>query len=159
MKHAHNMLHHSLERLLKLNARILLTGLSTRFEQERRSETTCQAQRLTDRLDNFGLTSHLPHRSHITMSRRTAVIEEFDDDTDLPLPSRPLPNTGAKGPLLKEISSDEEDLDTGNEPTATTSQPQQYQPRPPQPSSSQFQAPPQGYSVEKIQELYPDYKT
>lgn len=67
------------------------------------------------------------------MSRRTAMVEEFDDDTDLPLPSRPLPNTGAKGPLLKEISSDEEDeeddLITSNEPTATTSQ---FQQRPPQ---------------------------
>ncbi|KAL4073691.1 signal recognition particle, SRP19 subunit [Scleroderma yunnanense] len=44
------------------------------------------------------------------MSRRTAVIEEFDDDTDLPLPSRPLPNTGTHGPILEEITpSDDED--------------------------------------------------
>lgn len=106
--------------------------------------------------------SPLTPTPHITMSRRTAIIEEFDDDTDLPLPSRPLRNTGTKGPLLKEVSSDEDDLDIGNEPTATTSQPQQYQPRPPQPSSSQSQsqtAPPTGFTVEKIQELYPDYKT
>jgi len=94
------------------------------------------------------------------MSRRTAVIEEVDDDTDLPLPSRPLPNTGTKGPLLQEVSSDEDDdLETGNEPTATTSQTQQRQTRPLQSSSSQSQAPPQGFTAEKIQELYPDYKT
>lgn len=38
-----------------------------------------------------------------TMSRRTATVEEeFDDDTDLPLPSR-LPNTGTRGAILEEI--------------------------------------------------------
>jgi len=38
------------------------------------------------------------------MSRKTAIIEEeFDDDTDLPLPSQPLPNLGTYGPLLEEI--------------------------------------------------------
>ncbi|KAK0449600.1 signal recognition particle, SRP19 subunit [Desarmillaria tabescens] len=42
------------------------------------------------------------------MSRRTAVVEEFDDDTDLPLPSQPLPNTGYNGPLLQEINSDDD---------------------------------------------------
>lgn len=43
------------------------------------------------------------------MSRRAAIIEEFNDDTDLPLPSLPLPNTGSRGPLLQElhISDDE----------------------------------------------------
>lgn len=43
------------------------------------------------------------------MSRRAAIVEEFDDDTDLPLPSQPLPNTGSRGPLLQEmdISDDE----------------------------------------------------
>ncbi|EIM81982.1 uncharacterized protein STEHIDRAFT_114659 [Stereum hirsutum FP-91666 SS1] len=33
------------------------------------------------------------------------IIEEFDDDFDLPLPSRPLPNTGTHGAILEEISS------------------------------------------------------
>lgn len=43
------------------------------------------------------------------MSRRAAIVEEFDDDTDLPLPSQPLPNTGSRGPLLEEIHiSDDE---------------------------------------------------
>jgi len=38
------------------------------------------------------------------MSRRTTTIEEeFDDDTDLPLPSRALPNTGTRGAILEEI--------------------------------------------------------
>lgn len=70
------------------------------------------------------------------MSRRAAVVEEFDDDTDLPLPSRPLPNTGARGPLLEEIGSDddEDDLITSNEPTAGPATFPQYQPRPPQAS-------------------------
>ncbi|KAF8899786.1 hypothetical protein CPB84DRAFT_1680990 [Gymnopilus junonius] len=44
------------------------------------------------------------------MSRKAAIVEEFDDDTDLPLPSHPLPNTG-KGPLLEEIRSDNDDDD------------------------------------------------
>jgi signal recognition particle subunit SRP19 len=49
------------------------------------------------------------------MSRRAAVVEEFDDDTDLPLPSRPLPNTGTRGAILEEIgaSSDEDDARPG----------------------------------------------
>lgn len=43
------------------------------------------------------------------MPPRTTTIEEFDDDTDLPLPSRALPNTGTRGALLEEITSDDED--------------------------------------------------
>lgn len=53
------------------------------------------------------------------MSRRPAVIvEEFDDDTDLPLPSNPLTNTGARGALLQSIHVDDDDDDedeTGDE--------------------------------------------
>ncbi|KAF5356631.1 hypothetical protein D9758_008229 [Tetrapyrgos nigripes] len=45
------------------------------------------------------------------MSRRAAIVEEFDDDTDLPLPNAPLPNTGTSGPLLQEIISDDDDDD------------------------------------------------
>ncbi|KAF7291873.1 hypothetical protein MIND_01212600 [Mycena indigotica] len=45
------------------------------------------------------------------MSRRAAVVEEFDDDTDLPLPSRPLPNTGSSGPLLQELHISDDDDD------------------------------------------------
>ena len=41
------------------------------------------------------------------MSRRPIVEDvsedEFDDDTDLPLPKRTLPNTGTRGALLEEI--------------------------------------------------------
>jgi signal recognition particle subunit SRP19 len=36
------------------------------------------------------------------MSRKAAIVEEFDDETDLPLPSQPLPSTGG-GPVLQEI--------------------------------------------------------
>lgn len=46
------------------------------------------------------------------MSRKTVIVEdEFDDETDLPLPARPLPNTGHRGPLLQEIASDAESDD------------------------------------------------
>lgn len=47
--------------------------------------------------------------SRVHMSRRTAIIEEFDDDTELPLPA--LPSTGRTGPLLEEISSSESEDD------------------------------------------------
>lgn len=44
-------------------------------------------------------------------------MEEFDDDTDLPLPSRALPNTGTRGAILEEIGvdSDREPEDSGDE--------------------------------------------
>ena len=46
------------------------------------------------------------------MSRRAAVIEEeFDDDTDLPLPSRPLANMGTRGAILESLSDEDEDGD------------------------------------------------
>jgi hypothetical protein len=81
------------------------------------------------------------------MSQRAAVVEDFDDDTDLPLPSRPLPNTGARGPLLEEIDSDEDDLITANEPTAGPATTSQFQP---------WSSQPQG---QMIGELHPDQKT
>ncbi len=43
------------------------------------------------------------------MSRRAAIVEEFDDDTDLPLPSRPLANTGTLGAILEALSDESED--------------------------------------------------
>ena len=46
------------------------------------------------------------------MSRRAVVVEEFDDDTDLPLPSRPLPNTGTRGAILEALSDDEDEGDS-----------------------------------------------
>jgi len=53
------------------------------------------------------------------MSRRTTTIEEeFDDDTDLPLPNRALPNTGTQGAILEEIGIDFDrgvDKDSGDE--------------------------------------------
>lgn len=48
------------------------------------------------------------------MSRRVAVVEEeFDDDTDLPLPASSLPHTGARGAILEAISDDEGDSEPG----------------------------------------------
>ncbi|KAI0263056.1 signal recognition particle, SRP19 subunit [Gloeopeniophorella convolvens] len=43
------------------------------------------------------------------MSRRAAIVEEFDDDTDLPLPSRSLPDTGARGAIIEEIPDSDDD--------------------------------------------------
>lgn len=48
------------------------------------------------------------------MSRKTAIVEDFEDDTDLPLPARPLANTGTKGAILEEIDSDSDEND-GND--------------------------------------------
>ncbi|KAI9460777.1 signal recognition particle SRP19 subunit [Boletus coccyginus] len=64
------------------------------------------------------------------MARRTAVVEEFDDDTDLPLPSRPLlPN--AHGALLEEIgASDDDDSSDPDETAAGSASPSYPQPRP-----------------------------
>ena len=50
------------------------------------------------------------------MSRRAAVVEEFDDDTDLPLPNRPLPNMGTRGAILEQLgASDGESGDDDDE--------------------------------------------
>lgn len=71
------------------------------------------------------------------MSRRTAVIEEFDDDTDLPLPSRPVLDVGPRGPLLEEIGySDEEDSESESDYVPALGQGSQSQPplRAPNPS-------------------------
>ena len=43
------------------------------------------------------------------MSRRVVVEEEFDDDIDLPLPNRPLPNTGTRGAILEALTDEEDD--------------------------------------------------
>jgi hypothetical protein len=43
------------------------------------------------------------------MSRRAAIVEEFDDDTDLPLPSRSLLSSGSRGAILEEIAGSDDD--------------------------------------------------
>jgi hypothetical protein len=45
------------------------------------------------------------------MSRRAAIVEEFDDDTDLPLPSRSLPDAGYRGAIIEEIVDSDNDDD------------------------------------------------
>ncbi|KAJ7598557.1 signal recognition particle, SRP19 subunit [Mycena floridula] len=62
------------------------------------------------------------------MSRRTAIVEEFDDDTDLPLPNQPLPNTGSKGPLLEEIIPEDDFLSRAGPASPSFIPPQQYLP-------------------------------
>ncbi|KAJ7098304.1 signal recognition particle, SRP19 subunit [Mycena epipterygia] len=74
------------------------------------------------------------------MSRRAAFIEEeFDDDTDLPLPSHPLPNTGSSGPLLQELYISDDELDPPPNQRAGPASPHHAQPtfRPPPGSNLQ----------------------
>ena len=44
--------------------------------------------------------------------------DEFDDDTDLPLPSRPLPDNNGKGPLLMEIGEADDYIPVQNAQTS-----------------------------------------
>ncbi|OAX40616.1 signal recognition particle, SRP19 subunit [Rhizopogon vinicolor AM-OR11-026] len=61
--------------------------------------------------------------------RRTAVVEEFDDDTDLPLPSRPVLDSGPRGPLLEEIGySEGEDSESESDYVPEQGQGSQSQP-------------------------------
>jgi hypothetical protein len=53
--------------------------------------------------------THPALRSAVQMSPRAAIVEEFDDDTDLPLPSRSLPNTGSRGAILEAIADSDDD--------------------------------------------------
>ena len=46
---------------------------------------------------------------------QATIVEDFDDDTDLPLPSRPLPNTGTKGALIKSVDSDDSDPESDDD--------------------------------------------
>ncbi|KAN0085911.1 Signal recognition particle, SRP19 subunit [Tylopilus felleus] len=64
------------------------------------------------------------------MARRTAVVEEFDDDTELPLPSRSL-LTDARGALIEEIgASDDDSSDDADETTPGPASPSHSQIRP-----------------------------
>jgi len=71
------------------------------------------------------------------MPPRTAVVEDFDDDTDLPLPARPLP-TVPRGALLEEIvaSDDDDSSDDQDEPAAGPASPPNAQFRPVKPPSN-----------------------
>ncbi|THH31016.1 hypothetical protein EUX98_g3200 [Antrodiella citrinella] len=53
------------------------------------------------------------------MSRRAAIIEDFDDDTDLPLPSKPLPSN-PRGPILAAVDSDGDEDDEDDDEQAYT---------------------------------------
>ena len=57
------------------------------------------------------LTNDNHYRKLSTMSRRAAVVEKFDDDTELPLPQRSLANTGTRGAILESLSDNEDDSD------------------------------------------------
>ncbi|KAJ7698641.1 signal recognition particle, SRP19 subunit [Mycena rosella] len=74
------------------------------------------------------------------MSRRAAIIEdEFDDDTDLPLPSHPLPNTGTSGPLLQEMYISDDELEPPPNQRAGPASPSPAQPMFRPPPGSQYQ--------------------
>lgn len=93
---------------------------------------------------------------NIIMARRAAIVEEFNDDTDLPLPSMPLFNTGTRGPILQEINDDsdsDDDFETSHQ--AGPASPPNHRPF----SSSQHQwSSPDSYSGNKVSDVTP-YKT
>jgi hypothetical protein len=82
------------------------------------------------------------------MSRRAAIVEEeFDDDTDLPLPSHPLPNTGTIGPLLQELNISDDEFDPPPNQRAGPASPPSAQPT--------FRVPP-GYDIkDSVTDLTP----
>jgi hypothetical protein len=103
------------------------------------------------------LSSHLPthlrsstnsYHCQLTMPPRAAFIEEFDDDMDIPLPSRPLPSTGTRGQIIEEIdiASDDHGPGTGINRGASSSSGR------PGPSGSTAQQPPSRQAFSKMQE-------
>ncbi|KAG6813066.1 hypothetical protein H0H92_014338 [Tricholoma furcatifolium] len=66
------------------------------------------------------------------MSRRAAIVEdEFDDDTELPLPTHVLPNTGTRGPLLEEMHISDDEFEPSQQAgPASPSAKAQYKPAP-----------------------------
>ncbi|KAF8886491.1 signal recognition particle, SRP19 subunit [Infundibulicybe gibba] len=69
------------------------------------------------------------------MSRKAAIVEEFDDDTDLPLPSLPLP-ISAHGSLLEEIHISDDEFEPSQRGSASHSSQPQHNPTPSQSSRS-----------------------
>ncbi|TFK41641.1 signal recognition particle SRP19 subunit [Crucibulum laeve] len=67
------------------------------------------------------------------MSRKPTVVEEFDDDTDLPLPSHPLPNLGTHGPLIQELHISDDEFEPSQLAGPASPPRQQYPPRTPVP--------------------------
>ncbi|KAK7059696.1 signal recognition particle, SRP19 subunit [Favolaschia claudopus] len=82
------------------------------------------------------------------MSRRAVVIEEeFDDDTDLPLPNIPLPNTGTSGPLLQELNISDDEFEPPPNQRAGPASPPSGQPN--------FRIPPGYSSKESVADITP----
>ena len=62
------------------------------------------------------------------MSRRAVIEEEFDDETDLPLPNKPLPNMGTRGAILEALSDDDDEQgDSGSGPASGPATPSHTQ--------------------------------
>jgi len=105
--------------------------------------------------DKAGVTaSHLSLRPESrlslskTMSRRAVIVEEeFDDDTDLPLPNHPLPNTGASGPLLQELNISDDEFEPPPNQRAGPASPPHVQPT--------FHVPPGYSSKDSVTDLTP----
>jgi signal recognition particle subunit SRP19 len=95
------------------------------------------------------------------MPPRATIEEEFDDDTDLALPSKALPNTGTRGALLEEITSDDDGDGDGDDDDMIIPMHPTVQPRAPPSfasasSTSRFSAagPPTGSNVTTDKSLF-----
>lgn len=77
---------------------------------------------------------------------QATIVEDFDDDTDLPLPSRPLPNTGTKGALIKSVDSDDSDPESDDDDELSAA-------RHPGPASPSQLSP--GFGAQSPQQLNP----
>ena len=88
------------------------------------------------------------------MSRKAVIVEDFDDDTDLPLPSMPLLNTGMHGPILQEIHDESDDDDDFEPAQAGPASP----PRQPFSNSRQQWSPPDTDGSHRVTDIAP-YKS
>ncbi|KAI0634775.1 signal recognition particle SRP19 subunit [Trametes polyzona] len=86
------------------------------------------------------------------MPRRAAVVEEFDDDTDLPLPNKPLPNTGARGAILQEIDASDTDEGDSDDDAPSMRQPTAG---PASPSLAQFRPSAGGDAQNTVTDITP----
>ena len=90
--------------------------------------------RQTDILDNHR-GNYTSSATPTTMARRTAVVDEFDDDTDIPLPARPL-LANPRGPLLEQIGASDDDQSSDDPDEATAGSASQSHPLSAKPPSN-----------------------
>ena len=75
--------------------------------------------------DIAGLHPYKPSYKALCLGARPPWRKNSEDDTDLPLPNKPSPNTSAQGALIEELntSRDEDDASTPLEPRAGPASP------------------------------------